>query len=124
LSAPWCLLDVKHIAYPCTTSTNIKALEMATRELVALKEDAKTKITNAERGNGAATKQTEEWLRQVNTIEKDAEEIHEKYSQMCRCILNISPNLWSSYKISRNIAKKLVEMKILNHKKATIRVIA
>jgi hypothetical protein len=97
---------------------------MATRELVALKEDAKTKITNAERGNGAATKQTEEWLRQVNTIEKDAEEIHEKYSQMCRCILNISPNLWSSYKISRNIAKKLVEMKILNHKKATIRVIA
>jgi hypothetical protein len=87
---PWA---VKHIAYPFTTSTNIKALESATKGLAIRKEDAKTEITNAERVNGAPTKEAEEWLRQVDTIEKEAEEICEKYRQMCRCILNISPNL-------------------------------
>jgi GTPase SAR1 family protein len=114
---------IKHLAYPFTMSINIKYLESATRELVALKEDAKTEITNAERTNGVPTKQAEEWLGQIDIIEKEAEEIREKHQQLCRCIFNISPNLCSRYKISRSAAKKLVEVKSLCTRRETIEVI-
>ncbi|KAJ3701420.1 hypothetical protein LUZ61_005125 [Rhynchospora tenuis] len=113
----------KHVAYPFTAGDNIRALESATRQLRALKEDVNTEITNAERKSGAPTNQAKEWLLQAETIEKEAEEIQQKYQQLCRCIWNISPNFCAIYKVSRTAAKMHVEVKSVCEKKATLEVI-
>ncbi|KAJ1685498.1 hypothetical protein LUZ63_016888 [Rhynchospora breviuscula] len=113
----------EHVAYPFTAGENIRALESATRQLRALKEDVNTDITNAERENSAPTNQAKEWLLQVETIEKEVEEIQQKYQQLCRCIWNISPNFCAIYKISRSAAKMHVEVKSVCENKATLEVI-
>ncbi|KAJ4795544.1 Disease resistance protein RPS5 [Rhynchospora pubera] len=114
---------IQHAVYPFTAGGNIRALETAMAELRALKEDLNTEIINAERENGTPTNQVKEWLRQVEKIEKEAEEIRHKYGQLCRCVLNISPNFCSIYKVSRSAAKKHVEVKSLCEKKATLEVV-
>ncbi|KAJ3701421.1 hypothetical protein LUZ61_005126 [Rhynchospora tenuis] len=113
----------KHVAYPFTASDNIRALQLATRQLRALKEDVNTEITNAEWENGAPTNQAKEWLLQAETIEKEAEEIQLKYQQLCRCNWNISPNFCVIYKVSRSAAKMHVEAKSVCENKATLEVI-
>ncbi|KAJ4794877.1 NBS-LRR type disease resistance protein [Rhynchospora pubera] len=113
----------KHVAYPFTAGDNIRALELATRQLRALKEDVNTEITNAERENGAPTNQAKEWLLQAENTEKEAEEIQQKYQQLCRCIWNISPNFCAIYKVSRSAAKMQVEVKSVCEKKVTLEVI-
>ncbi|KAJ4807456.1 Disease resistance protein RPS5 [Rhynchospora pubera] len=113
----------KHVVYPFTAHGNLRALVSATDELRALKEDMNTVIVNAERENGAPTNQAQEWLIQVETIDKEAEEIHKKYQQVCRCVFNISPNLCGIYKISRRAAEKYVKVKNLCDKRANIEVI-
>ncbi|KAJ4789766.1 Disease resistance protein RPS5 [Rhynchospora pubera] len=114
---------IQHVVYPFTANGNIKTLASATTELRALKEDLNTEITNAERENGAPTNQAQEWLHQVETIEREAEEIQQKYQKLSRCVLNISPNFCAIYKVSRSAAKKYVEVKSLYEKKATLKVV-
>ncbi|KAJ3684692.1 hypothetical protein LUZ61_013856 [Rhynchospora tenuis] len=121
---PWLGSKVgKHVAYPFKLSSNIRTLESALEELLARKRDVKTEILNAERENGAPTEQINLWLKEVEAIEQKAEETHQKYQQLCRCIWNISPNLWLNYKISKRAAKKHEEVIILYQKKETIPVI-
>ena len=85
----------KHVAYPFKVGKNVSSLESETRELKAVKEDVNTTITNAERTNGAPKEQVKLWLDKVQAIEQEAKEIQQNYQQLCRCIWNISPNLWS-----------------------------
>ncbi|KAJ1685499.1 hypothetical protein LUZ63_016889 [Rhynchospora breviuscula] len=113
----------KHMAYPFTASDNIRALELATRQLGALKDDMKTDITNAERENGAPTNQAKEWLLQAEIIEKEAEEIRQKYQQLCRCIWNISPNFCAIYKVSRSAENMHVKVTTICVNKETLEVI-
>jgi disease resistance protein RPS2 len=113
----------KHVVYPFKVSKNVSSLESATKKLRALKEDVETDIAKAEHKNGMATKEAELWLDQVEVIEQKAKEIDENYQQLHRCIFNISPNLWSNYKISRNAAKKYIQVKNLCDEKAKIQLI-
>ncbi|KAJ1689351.1 hypothetical protein LUZ63_013506 [Rhynchospora breviuscula] len=121
---PWVDSKVaKHVAYPFKLSSNIRTLESTLEELLARKRDVKTEILNAQRENGAPTEQINLWLKEVEAIEQKAEETHQKYQQLCRCIWNISPNLWLNYKISKRAAKKHEEVINLYKKKETIPVI-
>ncbi|KAJ3684198.1 hypothetical protein LUZ61_013362 [Rhynchospora tenuis] len=121
---PWVATKVTdHVAYPFKVDHNVKALELAHRELGALKKDVKAELINAERGNGAPTEQVKLWLEEVEVIEQEAAEICEKCRQLCRCIWNISPNLWLKYQISRSAAKKHAEVINLCEKRATVQVI-
>ncbi|KAJ1685497.1 hypothetical protein LUZ63_016887 [Rhynchospora breviuscula] len=113
----------KHVAYPFTAGDNIRALESATRQLRALKEDVNMEIRNAEWENGAATNQAKEWLLQAESTEKEAEEIQQKYQELCRCIWNISPNFCAIYKVSRSAAKMHIEVKSVCEKKVSLEVI-
>ncbi|KAJ1685500.1 hypothetical protein LUZ63_016890 [Rhynchospora breviuscula] len=113
----------KHVAYPFTAGDNTKALELAIRDLQALKEDVNATIKNAEQENGAPTNQAKEWLLQVETIEREAEVIQQKYQQLCRCIWNISPNFCAIYKVSRRATKINIVVKSLCEKIKTIDVV-
>ncbi|KAJ3703661.1 hypothetical protein LUZ61_007366 [Rhynchospora tenuis] len=112
----------QHMVYPFTAGGNIRALKSATTDLQALKEDVNTEITNAERVNDGPTNQAKEWLHQVEAIEKEAEEIQQRYQQLCRCVCNIAPNFCAIYEVSRSAAEKHVEVKSLSDKKATLEV--
>ncbi|KAJ3705391.1 hypothetical protein LUZ61_009096 [Rhynchospora tenuis] len=104
---PWIASKVaKHVAYPFKVSTNIKALESSLEQLDAQKRDVETTITNADRQNGTPTEQIKLWLREVEAIKQKAVEVSNKYQQQCRCIWNISPNLWSNYTISKRAAEQ------------------
>lgn len=48
------------MAYPFQVENKIRDLESATRDFVAMKEDANTSIGSAERENGVPTKQVRE----------------------------------------------------------------
>ncbi|KAJ3684691.1 hypothetical protein LUZ61_013855 [Rhynchospora tenuis] len=118
---PWVDSKVtKHVAYPFKLGSNIRALESALEELLARKEDVKTQLLIAERENGAPTEEINLWLKKVDAIELKAKETHQKYEQLCRCIWNMSPNLWLNYKISRRAAKKHEEVIDLYKRKDTI----
>lgn len=106
---------VEHAAYPFQVRKKIRDLVSATRDLVAIKEDVKTSIVNAERENGTQTKRVEEWLNKVEAIEKDAEEIPQNYHKRQRSI-------WSDYMTCRSAVKKLREVKSLCDQRTTIEV--
>ncbi|KAF3327381.1 disease resistance protein RPS2-like protein [Carex littledalei] len=107
---------VEHAAYPFQVEDKIRELASATRDLVAMKEDVKTIIMNAERENSAPTKQVEEWLNKVKAIEKEAKEIMEIYR---KCHWSI----WSNYTTGRSAVEKLCEVKSLCDQRSTIVVI-
>ncbi|KAJ4780000.1 Disease resistance protein RPS5 [Rhynchospora pubera] len=106
---------VEHILYPFQVDNKVRDLECATRDLVALKEDVKTKIEVAERQNGSRTKQVVEWLNKVESVVKEAEEI-KRPNRKRRW------SFWSSYTTSNSAVKKLCEVKNLCDQKSTIEV--
>ncbi|KAJ3707278.1 hypothetical protein LUZ61_010983 [Rhynchospora tenuis] len=110
---------MKHVKYAFTADGNTKALESVTADLRARKNDVKKKIRDAEQENGVATEQAQHWVTQVENIEKEAEELQQKYRQLCRCLCNICPNVWSVYKISKIAANKLAETRSLQQREPT-----
>ncbi|KAJ3705196.1 hypothetical protein LUZ61_008901 [Rhynchospora tenuis] len=121
---PWVASNVSpHVVYPFNVSSNIRVMELATSKLKDLKKDVEIEISDAERVNGAPTNQIQGWLSRVQTIETESTDIVEKYQQLCRCIWNISPNLYSNYKISKRAAKNRDEATVLHGEKSTIPVI-
>ncbi|KAJ4801499.1 Disease resistance protein RPS5 [Rhynchospora pubera] len=111
-----------HVVYPFKVSRNVKDMKEATEKLIELKRDVENEIENAERGT--ATNRILGWLGRVGTIETESRDIDNKYQQLCRCIWNISPNLYSNYKISKRAEKYRDKATDLYKEKSTIPVIA
>jgi NB-ARC domain len=106
---------VEHATYPFQVDKKIRDLVSANKNLVAMEEDVKMRIINAERDDSAPTKQVEEWLGKVETIKKEVEEIPQNYHKRRRSI-------WSDYMTSRSVVKKLCEVKSLCDQRTAIEV--
>ncbi|KAJ3697407.1 hypothetical protein LUZ61_001112 [Rhynchospora tenuis] len=103
----------KNIAYPFKVSGNVKALESATSQLEAVQADVRTKINNAELHGVKQNNQVEEWSGKVKEVTGDVVVIKSRYEERCRCLGTQSFNCWSNYWISRDAAKKLVDVQNL-----------
>ncbi|KAJ3684197.1 hypothetical protein LUZ61_013361 [Rhynchospora tenuis] len=114
---------MKHVVYLFTARGTIRALELATVELQSLKKVVETEINKAKPENRAPTNEAQEWVSQVETLVKEAEEIQQNYRQLCWCSWSISPNFHTIHNISRSAAVKHVEVKSLCDKKANIEVL-
>ncbi|KAJ1691918.1 hypothetical protein LUZ63_016073 [Rhynchospora breviuscula] len=106
-----------HITYPFKVSDNVKALDLAISELVAVQADVKNRVKNAELQGLMQNNQVEQWLGGVETAKREVDNIRNRYQQRPRCLGGCSFNCWSNYWISKNAMRQLTEVQKLHHRR-------
>ncbi|KAJ4809175.1 Disease resistance protein RPS2 [Rhynchospora pubera] len=104
---------IKHVTYPFKVADNVKALETATENLVAVRDDVLIKVEIAERQDQTKTNQVQRWMNQVKIAIEEANKLHDKYCNRFLCVGGYSLNCWSNYSISKGADKKLLEVQNL-----------
>ncbi|KAJ4756248.1 LRR and NB-ARC domains-containing disease resistance protein [Rhynchospora pubera] len=111
---PSCIGPVlKNIAYPFKVSDNVKALNDATASLTAVQGDVKSRLDIAELQGKAQTKCVEDWSRRVVVVKGEAEDIKRRYEERSRCFGSQAFNCCSNFSISKDAARKLMEVQVL-----------
>ncbi|KAJ4814564.1 Disease resistance protein RPS5 [Rhynchospora pubera] len=99
---------LKNIAYPFKVADNVKALDDPILKLSAAQTDVKAKVENAERQGLTQADLVGNWLRQVEAVKGEVDDIKRRYQERSRCFGSQSFNCWSNFSISKDAAKKLM----------------
>ncbi|KAJ4790730.1 LRR and NB-ARC domains-containing disease resistance protein [Rhynchospora pubera] len=112
---------LKNIAYPFKVSDNVKALEKATATLTAAQTDVNE---NAARQGLMLSSLVENWSLHVEEVKVEAGDIKRRYEERSRCFGSQSFNCWSNFWISKDAARKLMEIKELRDEGANFTEVA
>ncbi|KAJ4762302.1 Disease resistance protein RPS5 [Rhynchospora pubera] len=104
---------LKNVAYPFKVADNVKALDEPICMLSAAQTDVKAKVENAERQGLTQADVVKNWLRQVEAVKGEVDDIRRRYQERARCFWSQSFNCWSNFSISKDAAKKLTEVQKL-----------
>ena len=107
-----CLYDhtSKHTLYIRDLKKNIEALSKEMEKLNNLYEDVKAGVERAEQQQMKRRKEVGGWIREVEDMEKEVNEILRRGDQEIqkRCLGCCPRNCWSSYRIGKAVSEKLV----------------
>ncbi|PIA30428.1 hypothetical protein AQUCO_05500002v1 [Aquilegia coerulea] len=109
----------KHINYYCKLDENLNQLKEKIAQLNALNIDVNNKVIAAEARLMKRTSRVDEWMQRVESRQLEVDRIILERTQHLerRCLNGCCrpKNCWSSYKLGKQVIKKLLDVEELKH---------
>ncbi|KAK1319265.1 putative disease resistance protein [Acorus calamus] len=101
---------VQCVGYAKNLKKNLENLDKAARDLYDRRDEIQLLIRNSAREGKDPSPRCKTWLKRVEDIEKQMDEMKEKYEQEKKCFRGFCPNVYSHMIFGKHVVAKIAEV--------------